>query len=227
MDNNQQYQSAVAARGEPSLLSTHKVLRNTYFLLSLTLIFSAIMSGVAMATNAPSLGWLALIGSMGLLFLTMALRNSPWGLVSVFAFTGFWGYTMGPFLNMYIQQYSNGLELIFTAMGGTGMIFLALSGYVLVTKKNFSFLGGFLFTGLVAILLAVVASFFFQSAMLQLLISAVSMIIFSGYILYDTSAIIHGGERNYIMATVRLYMDILILFQNLLMILGAFSGNRN
>lgn len=227
MQDNQQIQSSAVARGEPSLLATHKVLRNTYFLLSLTLIFSGLTAAFAMATNAPSLGWLALIGSIGLLFLTMFLRNSPWGLVAVFAFTGFWGYTMGPFLNAYISTYSNGLELICTAMGGTGAIFLALSAYVLTTKKDFSFLGGFLFAGLMAILIASVASFFFQGAMLQLLISAVSMIVFSGYILYDTSAIIQGGERNYIMATVRLYMDILILFQSLLNLLGAFSGNRN
>lgn len=227
MQDNQQIQSSVAARGEPSLLSTHQVLRKTYFLLSLTLLFSALTAWFAMATNAPSLGWISLLGSIGLLFLTMWLRNSPWGLVAVFAFTGFWGYTMGPFLNDYIHAYSNGAELIFTAMGGTGAIFLALSAYVLTTKRDFSFLGGFLFAGLVAVLIASVASFFFQGAMLQLLISAVSMIVFSGYILYDTSAIIQGGERNYIMATVRLYMDILILFQNLLTLLGAFSGNRN
>ncbi len=227
MQDNQQYQSAVIAQKEPSILSTHKVLRNTYFLLSLTLIFSGVMAAVAMSTNAPSMGWFALIGSIGLLFLTMALRNSAWGIVSVFAFTGFWGYTMGPFLNHYIAQYANGMQLIMTAMGGTGAIFLALSSYVLVTKKDFSFLGGFLFTGLIAIVIASVVGFFVSMPMLQLIVSAVSMIIFSGYILYDTSAIINGGERNYIMATVRLFMDILILFQNLLMILGALSGNKN
>lgn len=227
MQDNQQPQSAVAARGEPSLLATHTVLRNTYFLLSLTLLFSGIMAAVAMATHAPSLGWFALIGSFGLLFLTMALRNSAWGLVAVFAFTGFWGYTMGPFLNMYIAAYANGMQLIMTAMGGTGAIFLALSAYVLTTKKDFSFLGGFLFTGLIAILIASVAGMFFPMPMMQLVVSAVTMIIFSGYILYDTSAIIQGGERNYIMATVRLFMDILILFQSLLSILGSLSGNRN
>lgn len=227
MQDNRSNQSAILTRAEPSLLATHKVLRNTYFLLSLTLLFSGLMAAVAMKTNAPSLGWLALLGSIGLLFLTMALRNSVWGLLAVFAFTGFWGYTMGPFLNMYIATFANGMELIMTAMGGTGAIFLALSAYVLVSKKDFSFLGGFLFVGVIAILITLIIGFFFPTPALQLIVSAVSMIIFSGYILYDTSAIIRGGETNYIMATVRLFMDILIIFQNLLMLLGALSGRRN
>lgn len=227
MQYNQQPRNVTITQREPSLLATHVVLRKTYFLLSLTLLFSGIMAAVAMRTNAPSLGWLSLLASLGLLFLTMFLRNSRWGLVAVFAFTGFWGYSMGPFLNMYIAAYANGAQLIMTAMGGTGIIFLALSAYVLVSKKDFSFLGGFLFTGVIAIMIAALVGMFFPMPMLQLMISAVSMIIFSGYILYDTSDIIHGGEQNYIMATVRLFMDILLIFQNLLVLLGALSGNRD
>lgn len=223
---NPQTRTQTAAK--PSILQTHTVLRNTYFLLSLTLLFSALMSWVAIATNAPYPGiLLTLIGMFGLMFLTMKLKNSVWGLASIFAFTGFIGFTMGPFINAFLHTYQNGGQLVMTALGGTGLIFFALSGYVLVSRKNFNFMGGFLTVGLVIALVAIVANIFLKMPGLQLAISGALVIVFSGFILYDTSRIINNGETNYIMATIALYLDIVNLFQNLLILLSAFSGNRN
>ncbi len=216
-----------SARSE-SLLSTHKVLRNTYLLLSLTLLFSAVMAGIAMATNAaPIHPLLLLVGYIGLLILTSALRNSPWGLVTIFAFTGFLGWTLGPVLNLYIASFANGAEIVMTALGATGVIFFGLSAYALVSKKDFSYLGGFLFIGLLLAIMASIAGIFFNVPGLQLAISFAVVLIASGLILFDTSRIINNGERNYIMATIALYLDIYMLFVNLLNILGAMSGNRN
>lgn len=220
-------QTTAARPSYQSVLATHAVLRNTYFLLSLTLLFSAVMAGVAMKTNAAPLHWLIqLVGMLGLLFLTMALRNSVWGLVSIFAFTGFTGYTLGPMLNAYITQFSNGSELILTSLGATGVIFVTLSGYVLTTKKDFSFMGGFLFVALLTGILLSIAGMIFHLAMMQIAISGLFVVIFSGYILYNTSQILHNGETNYIMATISLYLDILNLFLSLLRILSYFSGNN-
>ncbi len=211
-----------------SLISTHTVLRNTYFLLSLTLLFSAGIAWFAMAYNLPYPGFLlSLIGVVGLYFLTYALRNSAWGLLAIFLFTGFIGYTIGPFLDAFINTYANGKALIATALGGTGIIFFGLSGYVLVTRKDFNFIGGFLFIGLIVAMVAMLVNFFAHIPALQLAISAALVFIFSGLILYDTSRIINNGERNYIMATIALYLDIVNLFQNLLVLLGSISGNRN
>ena len=210
-----------------SLLSTHTVLRNTYFLLSLTLLFSAFMTFTAVKMNAQPNWLITIIGIFGLMFLTMKLRNSAWGLVSIFAFTGFVGFAMGPLISFYLHRFVNGSQLIMTALGGTGVIFFALSAYVLTTRKNFNAIGGFLFVALIVAIIAIVANLFLKIAALQLVISAVMVLIFSGFILYDTSRIINNGERNYIMATIALYLDIINLFQNLLMLLGAFSGNRN
>lgn len=210
-----------------SVIASHSVLRNTYFLLSLTLLFSAAMAGVAMKTHAAPLSWIIqLVGMFGLLFLTMWLRNSVWGLLSIFAFTGFTGYTLGPVMNAYIAQFSNGSELILTSLGATGVIFVALSGYVLTTKKDFSFMGGFLFVALLAGVLLSFAGAIFHLAMMQIVISGAFVVIFSGYILYNTSQILHNGETNYIMATITLYLDILNLFLSLLRILSYFSGNN-
>ena len=223
----QNQSEAIAARSE-SLLATHSVLRNTYLLLSLTLLFSSFIAWVALVTNAPYPGIIiTLVGVFGLMFLTMKLRNSAWGIVSVFAFTGFIGYTMGPMLNAFIHNYSNGGQLIMMALGGTGIIFFGLSGYVLMTRKNFNAIGGFLFIGLIVAIIAVIANIFLKIPALQLTISAAFVIIFSGFILYDTSRIINNGERNYIMATISLYLDIVNVFQNLLILLGGISGNRN
>lgn len=208
-----------------SVLATNKVLRNTYLLLSMTFLFSAFTAYVAYAYAVKPLNPLLMIaGVYGLMFLTQALRNSPLGLLSVFAFTGFLGYTLGPILNLYIANYSNGPQLIGTALGGTGMIFFALSGYALTTRKDFSFLGGFLFVGVMVVLLAMIAGIFFHTPALQLAISAAFVLISSGLILFQTSEIIQGGETNYISATVSLFVSIYNLFVSLLNLLGAFSG---
>ncbi|MDR3501506.1 MAG: Bax inhibitor-1/YccA family protein [Legionella sp.] len=208
-----------------SVLSSNKVLRNTYLLLSLTFLFSAFTAYMSMASGARPVNVLVMIvGIYGLMFLTHALQNSVWGLVSVFAFTGFMGYTLGPILNMYMHNFSNGPQLIATALGGTGMIFFALSGYALTTKKDFSFLGGFLFVGMMVALLAMIAGIFIHIPALQLAISAAFILISSGLILFQTSAIIHNGETNYIAATVGLFVSIYNLFVSLLNILSAFSG---
>jgi modulator of FtsH protease len=208
-----------------SVLSSNKVLRNTYLLLSMTFLFSAFMAYVSAASNArPMNPFLMIVGVYGLMFLTQALRNSVWGLVSVFAFTGFLGYTLGPILNFYISHFSNGPQIIATALGGTGIIFFALSGYALTTRKDFSFLGGFLFVGVMVALLAMIAGIFIQMPALQLVISALFILISSGLILLQTSAIIHEGETNYISATVGLFVSIYNLFVSLLNILSAFSG---
>ena len=207
------------------VLSTNKVLRNTYALLSMTLLFSALTAGVAVVTNAPPLHWLVVLaGFFGLFFLTAKLSNSAWGLAAVFALTGFMGYTLGPILNLYLAL-PNGPQLVMTALGGTGAIFLGLSAYALVTRKDFSFMGGFLMVGLLVVILAMLANIFLAIPALTMTLSAVVVLLMSGFILYDTSRIINGGETNYIMATVALYIDIYNLFINLLQLLGIFSGD--
>ena len=215
----------VATRTTTSVLATNKVLRNTYMLLSLTLLFSGVTAGYAVVTNAPPLHWLMTLGGyFGLLFLTHALRNSGWGLLSVFALTGFMGYTLGPIINMYMGL-PNGSELVMTALGGTGVIFLGLSGYALVSRKDFSFLGGMIMVGVLVAFLASLAGIFLQIPALSLAISAMMILLMAGLILYQTSAIIHGGETNYIMATVTLYITIYNLFLSLLHLLGALGGD--
>lgn len=215
----------VLNQGSESVLATNRVLRNTYLLLGLTFLFSALMAYMAFAMQVrPMNPLLMIVGVYGLMFLTHSLRNSAWGLLSVFAFTGFLGYTLGPILNMYIANFSNGHQLVATALGGTGVIFFALSGYALTTRKDFSFLGGFLFVGVMIALLGMIAGIFFQIPALQLVISAAFVLISSGLILYQTSEIIHGGETNYISATVSLFVSIYNLFISLLNLLSAFSG---
>ena len=208
-----------------SALATNKVLRNTYMLLSLTLLFSALTAGFAMATNAPPLHWLITLGGyFGLLFVVTRLRNSVWGLAAVFALTGFLGYTLGPILNFYLSL-PNGSQVVMTALAGTGAIFLALSGYALVSRKDFSFMGSFLMVGILVAFLAGLGAALFNIPMLSLAVSAMVVLLMSGMILWQTSDIIHGGETNYIMATVTLYITIFNLFVNLLQILGIFSGD--
>jgi modulator of FtsH protease len=209
---------------EQSVLSTNKVLRNTYTLLSMTLLFSALCAGVAVMTNMPPLGMIVtLVGYFGLLFLTTRFRNSGLGLLFVFALTGFMGLTLGPILSMYLSL-PNGNQIIMTAMGGTGIIFLGLSGYALTTRKDFSFIGGFLMVGILVAVLAGIASIFLSMPGLSLAVSAMFVLLMSGLILYQTSQIIHGGETNYIMATVTLYVSIYNLFVSLLQLLGAFGN---
>jgi modulator of FtsH protease len=215
----------VARRSEESVLATNKVLRNTYALLSMTLLFSALTAGISMTMNMPPMGLLVVLGGyFGLLFLTTKFRNSSLGLVFVFALTGFMGLTLGPLLNAYLTL-PNGGELVMTALGGTGVIFLGLSGYALTTRKDFSFMGGFLMVGILVAFLAGIATLFFSVPGMALAVSAMFVLLMSGLILWQTSNIIHGGETNYIMATVTLYISIYNLFTSLLHLLGAFSGN--
>lgn len=220
-------QPYAVARPTESVLATNKLIRNTYILLSLTLLFSALTAGIAMAINMPFMGPLVTLGGyFGLLFITTKLRNSAWGLLSIFALTGFMGLTLGPLLNAYIHTFSNGTQLVMTALGGTGVIFLGLSGYALVTRKDFSFLGGFLFVGILVAFLAGIGALIFSIPSLSLAVSAIFIMLMSGVILYQTSAMIHGGETNYIMATITLYVAIYNLFISLLNLLAAFSGER-
>ncbi len=215
-----------ATRAQESALAVNKVLRNTYMLLAMTLAFSAVSAGVAIATNAPPVNiWLVLIGFYGLLFLTHKLSNSVWGLVSVFAMTGFMGYTVGPILNMFMAT-SGGSEIVMTAMGGTAFIFFGLSGYALVSRRDFSFLSGFMFAGFLVLVIAMIANLFLQLPALHLALSAGFMLFSSAAILYQTGAIINGGETNYIMATVTLFVSIYNIFMSLLNLLAALSGGE-
>ncbi len=212
---------------QTAVTSTNKVLRNTYMLLSMTLLFSASMAGVAMAMDAPYMGWIPLIVAFGLLFAISRFKNSAWGIALVFAFTGILGFALGPILNFYMQTAA-GTQTVLTALGLTGMIFFSLSGYVLATKKDFSYMAGFLMTGMWvvigSIVLLLVGSWLgWQISGLHLAISAAVVLLMSGFILFDTSRIINGGETNYIMATVSLYLSIYNLFTSLLHLLGAFG----
>jgi modulator of FtsH protease len=164
------------------------------------------------------------VGYFGLLFLTSKFQNSSLGLVFVFALTGFMGYTLGPIISSYLTMFSNGSELVMMAMGGTGVIFLGLSGYALTTRKDFSFMGASLMIGILVAFLAGLAAIFFNMPALSLGVSVMFILLMSGLILYETSNIIHGGETNYIMATVTLFVSIFNLFTSLLHLLGAFAG---
>ena len=204
-----------------SALTTNKVLKNTYLLLSATLIFSAVMAAVSVAINMPHPGLLISLGGMfGLLYLTHKFKNSAMGLVFVFAFTGFLGLLLGPMLNVYLESVPNGGQLILTALGATGLIFLSLSAYVLTTGKDMSFMGGFLMIGLFGLVGVVILGLFVNLSAFQMAISAGFVLLMSGFILFDTSRIIHGGETNYVTATIGLYLNIYIMFQHLLMLFG-------
>jgi len=216
----------VISRREGSVFATNSVLRNTYLLLSLTLLFSSGMAGLAMANQAGfGSSIVAFIFGFILLFATSALRNSVWGIVSVFAFTGCMGYSMGPMLNQFIRGYTNGGQLILTALGGTGVTFFLCSAYILVTKKDLSGWGKFLMIGLVVCIVGSLANIFLKMPAMQLAISTMVTLISAMLMMYDTSRIINNGESNYIMATTSLFLDILMLFQNLLMLLGMLTGN--
>ncbi len=218
------YQSI--ARTQPGILETNKVLRNTYALLAMTLLFSTATAGLSMALNLPYPGVIVtMVGYFGLLFLTSKFSNSVWGIVFVFALTGFMGMTLGPILNFYIHSLNNGGQLVMTALGGTGVIFIGLSAYALTSRKDFSFMGGMLMAGILVAFLASLATLFFPMPGLQIAVSAMFILLMSGMILFQTSEIIHGGETNYILATVTLYVSIFNLFISLLQILGIFSGD--
>ncbi len=209
-----------------SSISTNKVLRNTYALLSITLLFSAMTAGITMALNLPHPGiLLTLVGYFGLLFATSHFRNSALGLVFVFALTGFMGYTLGPILNSYLSL-PNGGQMVMTALGSTGVIFIALSAYVTTTQKDFSFMGSFLFAGILVAFLAGLAAVFFEMPMLSIVVSSMFVLLMSGLILFETSNIIHGGETNYIMATVTLFVSLFNLFTSLLHLTGFMNSDE-
>lgn len=216
----------ITASTSLSAVETNKVLRQTYMLLSMTLLFSAMTAALSMALNAPPMGFVTLILYMGLLWATSAFQNSGLGILCVFALTGTLGFTLGPMLNFYLRTFHNGGQLVLTALGGTGMIFLGLSAYTLTTRKDFSYMAGFLMVGFMTLFVGSIAGIFFHLPLLQVLISCGFLLLSSGAILMQTSAIIHGGERNYIMATVSLYVSIFNIFVSLLQILGIFGGNR-
>ncbi len=212
-------------RSEASVLSTNKVIRNTYMLLSLTLAFSALMAAVSMSMGAPRLGIVVtLVGYFGLLFATSKFRNSGLGVLFVFALTGFMGFTLGPIISAYLSM-PNGSSIVMQAMAGTAAIFLGLSAYAVTTKKDFSFMGGFLMVGILVAFLAGLGAMFFQIPALSLTVSAAFVMLMSGLILYETSNIINGGETNYVMATVTLFVSIFNLFTSLLHLLGFMNND--
>ena len=216
---------SVVVRAPESLLATNKLIRNTYTLLSMTLLFSAFTAGLSMYFSFPHPGMIiTLVGYFGLLFLTSHLKNSVWGIASIFALTGFMGLTLGPIISAYLTMFSNGTELVMMALGGTGAIFLGLSGYALTTRKDFSFMGGFIMVGVLVAFLAGIGAMIFSIPALSLAVSAMFVLLMSGFVLYQTSEMVHGGETNYIMATVGLYVTIYNLFTSLLHLLGAFAG---
>ena len=204
----------------------NSVLRNTYGLLALTLAFSGLVAFVSQQMHLPHPGlMLTLAGFYGLFFATVRLRNSGWGLLTTFALTGFMGYTLGPILGFYMAT-ANGSQIVMTALGGTAVVFFGLSGYALVSRKDFSFLSGFMVAGFFVILAAMLANIFLQLPALQLMLSAAFMLFSSAAILMQTGAIVNGGERNYILATVTLYVSLYNIFISLLNLLTAFSGDE-
>lgn len=207
-------------------VATSKVIRNTYMLLSMTLLFSGLTAGISMAFNLPHPGILLTLGGyFGLLFLTTKFRDSGLGIAFVFALTGFMGFTLGPIINSYLAT-ANGGQVVMMAMGGTGAIFLSLSAYALVSRKDFSFMGSFLMVGILVAFIAGLAAIFFEMPMLSLAVSSMFVLLMSGLILHQTSSLVHGGESNYIMATVTLYVSIFNLFTSLLHLLGFLNSGE-
>lgn len=216
----------VMTQRSQSALATNSLIRNTYMLLSITLLFSALTAGISMFLQTSPMTYLLSIGGAFLLmwFVLPKYANSAGGLVVVFGITGLLGFSLGPILNMYLAL-ANGPQIIATALGGTGVIFLGLSGYALTTRKDFSFLGGFIFTGLLVVLAAALANIFLAIPALSLTISAAVIMIMSGFILFETSRMVNGGQTNYILATVSLYLSIFNIFISLLSILGIAGGD--
>lgn len=205
--------------------ATNSLIRNTYTLLAMTLLFSAATAAFAMALDLRGPGLLlTLVGYFGLLFAVHKLQNSAWGILAVFALTGFMGFTLGPIVGMYLKMFSNGHQLVMTALGGSGAIFLGLSTYALTSKRDFSFMGGFLFAGIMVAFLTGLAAVFLQIPALSLAVSAMFVLLMSASILYQTSALVHGGETNYLLATVGLYVSMYNLFLSLLQLLGFANG---
>lgn len=223
----------VAAQAAPIALAQNRVLRNTYWMLGLTMIPTVVGAMVGVNTNfsflaqMPILGPLLMLAAMiGLIMGVGALRNSVWGIALLLAFTFVMGWWLGPMLQ-HALHLRNGAQLVGLAAGGTGIIFFTLAGIATVTRKDFSFMGKFLMIGLIMLVIASIANLFFQVPAASLTISAIAVLLFSGYILYDVSRIVHGGETNYVMATLALYLDIYNVFVHLLSLLMAFSGERD
>jgi modulator of FtsH protease len=215
----------LANGAQASTLAVNKVIRNTYMLLSGTLLFAALTAMGSIALKLPSPGIIVtLVGYFGLLFLTSKFRDSAAGLGFVFALTGFMGYTLGPIISHYLGL-PNGGQTVAMAMGLTAAIFLGLSGYALTTRKNFNYMGGFLMVGMIVGIVASLAAVFFELPALSLAVSAIFVLLMSGMILYETSNIIHGGETNYIMATVGLFVTIFNLFTSLMQLLGFMNSD--
>ncbi len=212
-------------RSQESALSVNKVVRNTYMLLSMTLFFSAICAVTSMAMQlSQGMGLGLLLGGFVMSFVVRATANSSKGLIAVFVFAGLMGAALGPIISVYMLAYTNGSAIVAQALGGTALIFLSLSGYALTSGKNFNFLGGFIFTGMMVVIVAMIANLFLQIPALSLALSAAVIMLMSGFILYDTGRIVNGGERNYIMATISLYLSIFNIFIHLLHLLGALTG---
>ena len=215
------------------VIEQNKVLRNTYMMLALTMIPTVIGAFIGLATNFsfmaehPIMGSLVMFGvMMGSLFAVTALRNSVWGIVALLGFTFLAGWFLGPILQVALHL-KNGAQLVGMAAGGTGLIFFGLATIATVTKKDFSFMGKFLFIGLILLIVASLANVFFQIPALSLTISAIAVMIFSAYILFDISRIVNGGETNYVMATLALYLDIYNIFISLLNLLMMLGGERD
>jgi len=211
-------------RSQESILATNKVLKNTYMLLSITLVFSAITAFIGMQMQiGQGIAMIATFGAIGLLwFVLPRTANSAAGIPVMFAFTGLIGLGMAPMLNMYLAVNPS---VVSTALGGTGVIFLGLSGYALTTRKDFSFMGGFLMVGMLVVIVAALANIFLQMPVMGLMVSGAIVMLMSGLILYQTSSIIHGGETNYIMAAASLFLSLINMFQAILHLLSAFGGD--
>jgi len=217
--------SPASGPGWAAGIGRHRVLRNTYALLSMTLLFSAAMAALGVVFKLPAPGLvITLVGYFGLLFLIHKVQNSGWAVPAVFALTGFMGYTLGPLLSLHLSM-PGGAQAITLALGATGVTFLALSGWVLATRRDFSFMGGFLFAGMVIALLAGVAAMFLQLPALALAVSAMVALLSAGMILFETSRIVNGGETNYVMATVSLFVSLFNLFTSLLSLFGLGGNN--
>jgi modulator of FtsH protease len=213
------------AAGLESALDTNKVLKNTYMLLGMTLLFSALTAGLSMAVGiGHGTALVLMLVGFGLLFVVHKTADSSKGLLAIFAFTGVMGASIGPMLNHYLSL-PNGPQLVLQALGGTALVFFGLSAYALSTRKDFSYMGGFLMVGLLVAVVAMIANIFLNIPALSLTISAAVVMIMSALILFDTSRIVNGGETNYIRATVSLYLSIYNLFIHLLSLLGAFGGD--
>ena len=214
-------------RSQDSALSVNKVVRNTYMLLSMILFFCAICALATMALQVgQGVGFMLLIGGFVMTFVVRATAKSSKGLIAVFVFAGLMGGALGPIISMYLLAYANGSAIVAQALGGTALIFLSLSGYALTSGKNFNFLGGFIFTGMMVVIVAMIANIFLQIPAFSLAISSAVILLMSGFILYDTSRIVNGGERNYIMATISLYLSIFNIFIHLLNLLGSLTGRN-